>query len=132
MLSDLLARRAGKPYDALLDERVLAPLGMKETRVARNDGLVTGRMSNGRATPAWDAPVAYAGAGGIRSTLAGVITLARAMLGDAPAGIPPTLAAALQTSRATLGEASAKLGVAMAWHLRKRAHGAPLVCSTPA
>ena len=127
MLSDLLAQRAGKPYDVLLTERVLAPLGMKDTLVARDDGLVAGRMANGRPTPNWDVPVAFAGAGGIRSTLADMTQLARAMLGDVPDGAPPSLRSALAASRARLREASPQLDVAMAWHLRKRAGGTPYV-----
>ena len=123
MLSDLLAQRAGKPYDALLTERVLAPLGMKDTRVARNDGLVGGRMANGRPTPNWDVPVAYAGAGGLRSTLADLTLLARAMLGDVPEGVPPSLRTALVTSRGKLRAANPQLDVAMAWHLRAQPGG---------
>ena len=42
LLSDILGRRAGQPYDALLTERVLAPLGMKDTVVADNRRLITG------------------------------------------------------------------------------------------
>lgn len=127
LLSDLLAQRAGKPYDVLLAERVLAPLGMKDTLVARNDRLVAGRMANGRPTPNWDVPVAYAGAGGLRSTLADMTLLARAMLGEVPETAPPSLRTALATSRARLRAANPQLDVAMAWHLRKRASGAPYV-----
>jgi CubicO group peptidase (beta-lactamase class C family) len=127
MLSDLLAQRAGKPYDVLLTERVLAPLGMKDTLVARNDRLVPGRMANGRATPHWDVPVAYAGAGGLRSTLADMALLARAMLGDVPESAPPSLRTALAASRARLRGANPQLDVAMAWHLRKRPSGEPYV-----
>jgi CubicO group peptidase (beta-lactamase class C family) len=127
MLSDLLAQRAGQPYDALLAERVLTPLGMKDTVVARNERLVAGRMANGRLTPNWDVPVAYAGAGGIRSTLADITLLARAMLGDVPEKAPPSLRKALATSRAPLRAANPQLDVGMAWHLRRAARGAPWV-----
>lgn len=127
MLSDLLARRAGKPYDALLTERVLAPLGMRDTLIARNDRLVQGRMANGRPTSNWDVPVAFAGAGGIRSTLADLTIFARALLGDLPEAAPASLRSALQASRARLRAAGPQLDVAMAWHLRKRANGTPLV-----
>jgi D-alanyl-D-alanine-carboxypeptidase/D-alanyl-D-alanine-endopeptidase len=127
MLSDLLAQRAGRPYDVLLAERVLAPLGLKDTVVARNERLGAGRMANGRTTPHWDVPVAYAGAGGIRSTLADLVRLARAMLGDIPEGVPASLRSALATSRAPLRAAHPQLDVAMAWHLRKDPGGATRV-----
>ncbi len=127
MLSDLVAQRAGKPYDVLLAERVLAPLGMKDTVVARNERLLAGHMANGRKTPNWDVPVAYAGAGGIRSTLGDMTLLARAMLGDVSEGVPASLRSALATSRAPLRAVNPQLDVAMAWHLRKEPRGAPWV-----
>ena len=36
---DLLALRAGKSYEALLRERVLDPLGMKDTRITLTEGM---------------------------------------------------------------------------------------------
>ncbi len=127
MLSDLLARRAGKPYDELLTERVLKPLAMNDTLVARNDRLITGRMANGSPTPTWNVPVAYAGAGGLRSTLDDMVKLARAMLGEVPDGAPASLRTALRTAVQPLRPAAGPLEVGMAWHLRKRTTGAPLV-----
>lgn len=127
MLSDLLARRAGKPYDVLLTERVLAPLGMKDTLVARNDRLVRGRMANGVATPNWDVPVAYAGAGGLRSTLDDLVKLARAMLGEVPESVPASLRSALTRAPTRLRDGPPGVAVAMAWHLRQRPAGSPFV-----
>ncbi len=127
MLSDLLARRAGKPYDQLLQERVLAPLGMDDTLVARNDGVVPGRLANGRPTPLWDVPVAFAGAGGVRSTIDDMARFARAMLGDVPDNAPASLKTALRTSRVKLRDGNAQVDLAWAWHLRKRPGTAPQV-----
>jgi CubicO group peptidase (beta-lactamase class C family) len=127
MLSDLLARRAGMPYDTLLRERVLAPLGLRDTVVAANVRLGPGRMANGRPTPAWDVPVAYAGAGGIRSTLDDMVTLARALLGDVPPGAPPSLRAALRSSLQPLRAMNARIDIAAAWHIVKRADGVTLI-----
>jgi len=120
MRSDLLARRAGKPYDELLRERVLAPLGLRDTLVARNDGLSPGRMSNGLPTPTWDVPVAYAGTGGPRSTVDDLARLARALLGEMPPGTPASLVSALRSSRIKLRDAGEAVDVAWAWHLLKR------------
>lgn len=120
MLSDLLARRAGKPYDELLRERVLAPLGLRDTLVTRNDGLTPGRMSNGLPTPSWDVPVAYAGAGGVRSTVDDLARVARALLGEIPPGTSGSLVSALRSSRSKLRDAGEAVDVAWAWHLLKR------------
>lgn len=111
MLSDLLAQRAGKPYDELLRERMFAPLGLRDTLVARNDGLAPGRMSNGLPTPTWDVPVPYAGAGGLRSTVDDLARLARA----------------LRTSRSKLRDAGQAVDIAWAWHLLKRKDRSSLV-----
>jgi len=111
MLSDLLAQRAGKPYDELLRERMFAPLGLRDTLVARNDGLAPGRMSNGLPTPTWDVPVPYAGAGGLRSTVDDLVRLARA----------------LRTSRSKLRDAGQAVDIAWAWHLLKRKDRSSLV-----
>ena len=111
MLSDLLAQRAGKPYDELLRERMFAPLGLRDTLVARNDGLAPGRMSNGLPTPTWDVPVPYAGAGGLRSTVDELVRLARA----------------LRTSRSKLRDAGQAVDIAWAWHLLKRKDRSSLV-----
>lgn len=127
MLSDLLARRAGRPFDALLAERVLAPLGMNDTVVARNERLTAGHRASGDATPAWNVPVAYAGAGGIRSTLADMTIYARALLGDLPAAAPATLRGALRDAPAALRSMNERIDVGAAWHALKRPDRGPLI-----
>ncbi len=127
MLSDLLAQRAGRPFDVLLRERVLNPLGLLDTRVASNEGLAPGRLSNGRPAATWNVPVAYAGAGGLRSTVDDLVILARALLGDLPAGTPESLRRALRTSQEKLRDGNARFDLAWAWHLMKRPNGPPLL-----
>jgi serine-type D-Ala-D-Ala carboxypeptidase/endopeptidase len=127
MLSDLLAQRAGQPFDALLHSRVLAPLGMHDTLVARNDGLVPGRQSNGRPAATWNVPVAFAGAGGLRSTVDDLVIFARALLGEVPAGTPESLRTALRVSREKLRDGDARVDLAWAWHLLRQPGGAPLL-----
>lgn len=126
ILSDAAARRAGKPFDVLLRERVLAPLGMNDTRVANNEGLVRGRSSYGAPVPNWDFPPAFAGAGGIRSTLDDMIRFARATLDEVPPAAPDTLKRALVASRTRLRAANERLDLAMAWHLLRRPDGSTL------
>lgn len=126
MLSDLLAQRAGQPFDQLLTERVLRPLGMHDTLVARNERLVRGRMANGQPASTWNVPVAYAGAGGVRSTLDDIIKLARALLGDVPEGTPDSLRRALVDAPKALRAAYPRIDVGAAWHTVKRDDGVRL------
>lgn len=126
MLSDLLAQRAGQPFDRLLTERVLRPLGMNDTVVARNERLVRGRMANGQPASTWNVPVAYAGAGGVRATLDDMIKLARAFLGDVPEGAPASLRRALADAPKTLRAANPRIDVGAAWHTVKRDDGVRL------
>jgi CubicO group peptidase (beta-lactamase class C family) len=123
ILSDSAARRAGKPFDQLLRERVLAPLRLDDTVVSRNDRLVGGHTSFGAATLNWDFPVNFAGVGGVRSTLADMVLLARAMLGDVPKNAPATLKRALVVARTKLRTANDQVDLGFAWHLLKRPGG---------
>ena len=120
LLSDILGRRAGQPYDALLTERVLAPLGMKDTVVADNRGLIPGHTSFGRLTPAWDFPARFGGVGAIRSTPEDMARFARAMLGDVPKDAPETLKRALVSATKPQRVVNDRLTMATAWFLLKR------------
>jgi D-alanyl-D-alanine-carboxypeptidase/D-alanyl-D-alanine-endopeptidase len=119
ILSDAAARRAGKPFDRLLRERVLDPLRLDDTVVARNDRLVGGHTSYGAATANWDFPVNFAGAGGVRCTLADLVRFARVMLGEVPAATPASLKRALIAARTKLRPVNEKLDLGFAWHLLK-------------
>jgi D-alanyl-D-alanine-carboxypeptidase/D-alanyl-D-alanine-endopeptidase len=71
LLGVALSREAEKPYETLLRERILAPLGMESTGIALTDSM-KGRLAPGYTSgfsPAanWDL-AAFAGAGGVRST----------------------------------------------------------------
>ncbi len=120
LLSDILGRRTGQPYDALLTERVLAPLGMKDTVVSENRRLITGHTSFGRDTAAWDFPARFGGVGAIRSTPEDMARFARAMLGDVPKDAPDTLKRALVASTQPQRVVSDRLTMATAWFVLKR------------
>ena len=117
LLSEALGRRAGKPFDALLRERVLAPLGMHDTLVTGNANLLPGHASSGRTTPARELPAPFAGAGGLRATAADMATFARALLGDVPAGAPESLRRALANTPRKLRDVNRNVAVAMAWRV---------------
>lgn len=83
VLSYALAKRAGKDFESLLAERLLAPLQMKDSYVSRKpEGvrLAPGHMSNGLATLNWDFPNDMAGVGGVRATLGDMVRYAQAQL----------------------------------------------------
>lgn len=84
LLGHVLALRAGKPYEALLKERITRPLGMYDTTIALTPAQRT-RFATGHGwllVPAanWDLP-ALSGAGAIRSTPADMQTYLSALLG---------------------------------------------------
>ena len=83
LLGMALAHRAGRSFDELLVERVLAPLGMLESGVALSeelqDRLVTGHDSGAWAVPFWHFQ-AMAGCGAAHSTVADMLRLANAVL----------------------------------------------------
>lgn len=72
VLAAALAHAAGKPYDALLKERVLDPLGLKDTVLSLRPGddarLLQGHDSSGKPLPNVETPLIAAGAGGLYST----------------------------------------------------------------
>lgn len=73
LLGHALSLRAGKPYETLVRERILEPLGMTSTAItltaAMRARLAQGHDGNGTPVPLWDLPT-LAGAGALRSTVA--------------------------------------------------------------
>jgi D-alanyl-D-alanine-carboxypeptidase/D-alanyl-D-alanine-endopeptidase len=96
LLGQALADRAGMPYPELLQKQVTGPLGMTHTAVVLTPDMrahfLQGNTAAHRPAHAWDL-VALAGAGGIRSNAADMLTYLDAQLH--PAKLP---AAALSTS----------------------------------
>ncbi len=73
LLGHALALRAGKPYETLVRERILQPLGMESTAITLTRDmrvrLAQGHDAGGTPVPLWDLPT-LAGAGALRSTIA--------------------------------------------------------------
>lgn len=71
LLGQILSARERKPYEQLVRERILEPLGMTHTSVRltpwMQQHLALGHGEDGRIVPGWDLP-AFAGAGALRST----------------------------------------------------------------
>lgn len=99
LLGHALALQAGKPFEELLAERILRPLGLADTAITLSDDqaarLAPGHTAAGEPTANWDIPT-LAGAGALRSSIAEMLTFVRANLNppDTPAG------AALRTCHA--------------------------------
>jgi len=84
LLGYALGLRAGKPYAALLQERVLQPLGLNDLRVASPGdaptGLLSGHDAQGQAVPRWTFDT-MAGAGALVGSARSVARYAQAALG---------------------------------------------------
>ena len=81
VLAELLAEHAGKPWDALVREQITGPLGMADTRV-RLDALqprLVPAFDGRRPAQAWDMQ-AFAGAGGLRSSVQDLVRFGRAIV----------------------------------------------------
>lgn len=132
LLGAALARRAGLSYEALLRQEITGPLGMHDT-VVRLTPALRARLAEGhddKHAPArpWDLD-ALAGAGGIRSTAADMLTYLEAQLHpDAlPAKVTAsaagkTLPAALRESHVVRARAYEREEIALNW-LRTTASG---------
>lgn len=82
LLGRILAAKAGKDYEALITERVLTPLGMRDTVITLTDShrrrLAPGH-ADGKPVSNWDLPT-LAGAGALRSTPADMAKILAALL----------------------------------------------------
>jgi D-alanyl-D-alanine-carboxypeptidase/D-alanyl-D-alanine-endopeptidase len=86
LLGHALALRAGKPYEDLVRERILLPLGMTGTVVRITADIAprfaAGHDASGSVVEHWDLPT-LAGAGGLRSSITDMLRYASANLGGA-------------------------------------------------
>jgi CubicO group peptidase (beta-lactamase class C family) len=84
VLGQVLTLRAGKDYETLVRERILAPLGMSDTTITLGGGLAerfaTAHDEKLKPTGPWDF-TGLAGAGAIRSTARDMLKYAAANLG---------------------------------------------------
>ncbi|GAA0917625.1 serine hydrolase domain-containing protein [Nonomuraea longicatena] len=116
LLGHLLARAAGTPYPELLAERVLTPLGMRDTLVPPEETL-TRRAAvghrRGRPVPHWRFDALEA-AGALYSTGADLLRYLQAQLH--PDTVPEPLATALLTARRQRHEDG---GASLGWNVRE-------------
>jgi CubicO group peptidase (beta-lactamase class C family) len=118
LLGDALAARAGIPYEELLAERVLAPLGMEATRLAVPPALLPrllpGHSRRGRRRPPLGDHMPAAGS--LRSCADDMLRFLGACL--APPADPPGPALALaQSPHARIGR---RREVGLCWMISRR------------
>ena len=120
LLGHLLALRAGQAFEALVDARILQPLGMTSTAMTLGPEL-RGRLARGHNSGLepvanWDMDV-LAGAGGFRSTVNDLLKFLAAELGYADTPLTAAMAAQLAQRRPTSVEATE---IALGWHISTR------------
>jgi CubicO group peptidase (beta-lactamase class C family) len=118
-LSEIVSRVGGKPFAELVRERVLLPLGMKDTSVAldaeQGKRLVPGHDRSYKPVRNWDFAPELAGVGGLRSSIADMARFAEAIAGTRTTPLDETIALATQPLRAGPGN----LSLGYAWHIRR-------------
>jgi len=125
LLGQALANRAGMPYPALLEKQVTGPLNMRDTSITLNPSMrarfIEGHDGEHHPAHAWDLD-ALAGAGGIRSTAADMLTYLEAQLH--PDRLPDsakaqsegkTLPAAIARAHTIHAEAGQGMHIALNW-----------------
>lgn len=126
LLGHVLALRAKKSYEALLTERILLPLGMRDTRIvltpAMKSRLAVGHDDLGKPVANWDLPT-LAGAGALRSTVNDMVKFLAANFDSTTGPVSLALAHAHGPFRDT-GNPGMRIG--LAW-MTLSSFGAPLV-----
>jgi CubicO group peptidase (beta-lactamase class C family) len=123
LLGHLLATKAGMSWDQLASQRILGPLGMRDTAVALNprmrENLAQGFTAEGQPQGLWDLPT-LAGAGALRSTMADMLTYLDANVG------PPSndLEQAMRSAQLPRAEAGPNLRIGFNWLTLARPQGA--------
>lgn len=124
LLGHALATKAGKSYEALVTERVLAPLGMRDTAITLTDShrsrLAPGH-AKGKVTSNWDIPT-LAGAGALRSTPADMAKLLAALT-DPP---DTRIGRAVRMARQPRADLSAQARIGFGWITVKSEKGSDL------
>jgi serine-type D-Ala-D-Ala carboxypeptidase/endopeptidase len=120
VLSYALAKRSGTDFETLLRERLLSPLGMSDTYIAKrpaNVRVAQGHLSNGMPAGPWDFHVDMAGVGGVRATLPDMVRYLEGQLGTRASQIAPALARTQQQVASVGGHA-----MGMTWEILSAAN----------
>jgi CubicO group peptidase (beta-lactamase class C family) len=106
LLGHVLSLKAEKPYEELVREAVLGPLGMTNTTIGLTDGqrarLTAGHSPKGEVVPGWDFDV-FAPAGGFHSDVTDMLAFIEANLAPSDSSVGQALASVQR--RRNVGEA---------------------------
>ena len=109
LLGLALANRAGSDYETLIAREVCSPLGLADTGVTRPGPLTQGHSARQRPKPPWHL-ADLAGAGGLRSTAADLVTFLRSQLDSAPGEMAEAIALTRSTEHRMNSFARVHLG----------------------
>ena len=125
LLGMALEHVGGKPYPDLVRERILEPLGMRDTGLRPVDPArsATGHDAAGRPVPFWDFDVVYAPAGGYRSTAADLARFLEAASGHTQTSLAPAFALMLAEQRPA---GSPNMRIGLGWMILEGPDG-PLI-----
>jgi D-alanyl-D-alanine-carboxypeptidase/D-alanyl-D-alanine-endopeptidase len=107
LLGFVLSRRAGKPLDDLLDERIWHPLEMKHTgsreKLTRRyqQDITLSYFGDGQEAPNWPMSPVLAGAGGFHSSVNDMLLFLAANMGLTPSPLDKAIKRAQQGYRST-------------------------------
>ncbi|MBX3146189.1 MAG: beta-lactamase family protein [Gemmatimonadales bacterium] len=123
LLGHVLGLRHGMGYFQAIYERILQPLGMRDTRIDLTPSMQTrlaqGHDADGTPVPTWDAP-ALEGAGALRSTVDDMLLFLAASTHPASTPLGRILASTHAPQAAT---GFPHLSVGLGWHLLTRPSG---------
>ncbi|MHB1327883.1 MAG: serine hydrolase [Gemmatimonadales bacterium] len=126
LLGHVLGLRLGKGYFEAIDERILQPLGMGDTRIDLNPSmqsrLAPGHSPSGAAVPGWDLPT-LEGAGALRSTVDDMLVFLAANANPASTPLGNVFTS---THKPLASTGSPAMSVGLGWHLLNRPTG-PIV-----
>lgn len=125
LLGLALAKRSGMSYEALLRQRILDPLGMRDTHLSLTTNqlaLAAGGHTDGlTSTKAWHLGI-FGPAGGLHSTIPDLLKFAAALRDTTSGPLAKAMALAIRPRRPYRGADS----VGLAWH-HLRLNGADIV-----
>ena len=117
LLGHVLALKAGKSYEELVESRICGPLGMKSTAITLTPEmkarLAVGHDASMNSVANWDVPT-LAGAGALRSTANDMLTFVAANVGYVKSPLAAAMASMLAVRRPT---GVPGLEIALGWHI---------------
>ncbi len=120
LLGHALALRAGKSYEALVRERVLGPLGMRDTYITipatERARFATPHDADLDEVCAWDLPT-LAGAGALRSTTNDMLRFADAVTHRDRGPLGKAITLSIEPRRSTTIPG---MRIALGWHVREK------------